>query len=408
MPVYEYKALDNRGKQTKGSLDADSDRAARQKLRSQGIFVTEIHQAAGKIKKESRDISGYFKSDSVSTLDLSIATRQLSTLFTAGLPLVSALHALSDQTENQTLKRIVVAVRENVESGTSFAKSIAAFPKTFPKLYINMVASGEVSGSLDTVLVNLADYLEAQLELKRKITGALMYPILMLVICALVISALLVFVVPKIVEIFDKQGAVLPLPTQIVLAFSQSLTDYWYILILAIIFIIVGFKWYYKQPHGRARIDRFLLRAPLFGNIYTKICCARVLQTLGALLNGGVKLLEGLNIAKNIVGNVHVTAALESAQEGIREGRSLARELNKSGIFPPMVYHMVGVGEKSGELEQMLLRAGKAYETEVSNTLNSVTRLIEPLMMIGVGGVVLFIVVSVLMPMADLIDVVAK
>ena len=408
MPVYEYKALDNRGKETKGSIDADSDRVARQRLRTQGIFVTEIQVSSAKAKKESRDVSKYFQSDRVSTLELAIATRQLATLFNAGLPLVSALHALADQTESQTLKRTFVTIRETVESGTSFAKSLGAFPKIFPKLYINMVASGEASGSLETVLVNLADYLEAQLELKRKITGALMYPILMLIICALVISALLVFVVPKITEIFSKQGATLPLPTQIVLALSQSLTDYWPLVIVFFAALFFGFKWYYKQPKGRAKIDRLLLKAPLVGNIYTKICCARVLQTLGALLNGGVKLLEGISIAKNIISNVHVVSALESAQDGIREGKSLAKELHKSGIFPPMVYHMVAVGEKSGELEQMLQRAGKAYEIEVSNTLSSFTRLIEPLMMVIVGGVVLFIVVSVLMPMADLIDVVAK
>ena len=408
MPVYEYQALDNRGKKTSGTIDSESDRAARQKLRSQGVFVTQISEASVKAKKESRDVRAYFQSDKVSTQDLAIATRQLATLINAGLPLVNALQALADQTDTTSLKRIFVSIRENVEGGTSFARALGAFPKTFPKLYINMVASGEASGMLDTVLKNLAEYLESQLELQRKITGALLYPALMLIICGLVITALLVFVVPKIVEIFNKQGAVLPLPTQIVIGISNTMTSYWYLILLALVLIFLGIKWYHRQASGRAKIDRWLLNAPLFGTIYTKICCARVLQTLGALLNGGVRLLEGLTIAKNIVSNTHVVAALESAQEGVREGRSLARELSKSQIFPPMVYHMVAVGEKSGELEQMLLRAGKAYEIEVNTTLTSLTRLIEPLMMIGVGGVVLFIVVSVLMPMADLIDVVAK
>jgi general secretion pathway protein F len=344
----------------------------------------------------------------VKTQDLAIATRQLATLVNAGLPLVNALQALADQTEVANLKRIIVSIREAVEGGTSFARALGAFPQAFPKLYINMVASGEASGMLDTVLKNLAEYLESQLELQRKITGSLLYPALMLVICALVISALLIFVVPKIVEIFNKQGAVLPLPTQIVIAISKMMTSYWYLIIVGVIAIFFGVRYYYRQPKGRSKIDLWLLRAPVFGSIYTKICCARVLQTLGALLNGGVRLLEGLTIAKNIVSNTHVVAALESAQDGVREGRSLARELSRSQIFPPMVYHMVAVGEKSGELEQMLLRAGKAYETEVNTTLSSLTRLIEPLMMIGVGGVVLFIVISVLMPMADLIEVVGK
>lgn len=408
MPVYEYQALDARGKKATGTIDCDSERVARQKLRTQSLFVTQIHEASVKIKKETRDVRAYFQSEKVKTQDLAVATRQLATLVSAGLPLVNALQALADQTEGATLKRIFVSIRENVEGGTSFARALGTFPKTFPKLYINMVASGEASGMLDAVLANLAEYLEAQLELQRKVTGALLYPALMLIICALVITALLVFVVPKIVEIFNKNGAVLPLPTQIVIGISNLLTEYWFLLLFLIVVGAYGIRWYYRQPKGRSKIDRWLLTAPMIGNIYTKICCARVLQTLGALLNGGVRLLEGLSIAKNIVSNTHVVAALESAQDGVREGRSLARELSKGQIFPPMVYHMVAVGEKSGELEQMLLRAGKAYEIEVSNTLSSLTRLIEPLMMIGVGGVVLFIVVSVLMPMADLIDVVAK
>jgi len=408
MPSYEYKALDARGKQTRGTIDAENVRAARQKLRSQGVFPTEIKEESGNQPSAAGDIKKYFRSNRVSIKDLSLATRQLATLVAAGLPLVNALQALSDQTENLVLKRILVEVREKVEEGSALAKALANFPKAFPHLYVNMVASGEASGTLDTVLENLADYLESQLELRRRVWGALTYPILMLCICTLVIVALLSFVVPRIVDIFQKQNAILPLPTRIMLGLSQAVTGYWYLAVLAAAAGVILARWYYRQTEGRSRVDRFLLKAPLYGPLYVKITTARVARTLGALLSSGVGLLTGLEITKNIVSNVHVIKALEEAHDGVREGRSLAKEFSKSGIFPPMVWHMIAIGEKSGELEGMLSKAGKAYESEVNTTLAALTRLIEPLMMIGVGAVVLCIVISVLMPMADLINVVQQ
>ena len=408
MPVFEYIAINAQGKQTKGSIDAENVRVARQKLRTQGVFPTDVRESMAASGPSSRDVKKFFQSDRVSIKDLAIATRQLATLCTAGLPLVSALQALADQTESVVLKRIVIDIREKVEEGSALAKAMGQFPKTFPRLYVNMVASGEASGTLDTVLENLADYLEAQMELRRKVSSALIYPIMMLAICTLVVAALLIFVVPRIVEIFQKQGAVLPLPTRIMIGLSHFVTNYWYIVVIFIAAAAYLMRWYYKQENGRARIDRLLLKLPVYGPIFIKVSTARVARTLGALLSSGVGLLSGLEITRNIVSNVHIVKALEDAREGVREGRSLAKELSKSAIFPPMIWHMVAVGEKSGELETMLQKAGKAYENEVNATLSGLTRLIEPLMMIGVGGVVLCIVISVLLPMVDLIEVVQK
>lgn len=408
MPIYEYKALEPSGKERKGTLDADSLRAARQKLRSQSLFPTELKEGAEVEKSKSRDVKQYFRSDRVSIKDLAVATRQLATLVGAGLPLVSALQALADQTESYTLKRVIIDVREKVEQGTSLAKAMGAYPKTFPALYVNMVASGEASGTLDTVLENLAEYLEAQLELKRKIFSALMYPILMLCICTLVVLGLFMYVVPRIVEIFKKQGAQLPLPTRIMIGVSDFLINYWYLAGLAIVAAIALFRWYYKQPAGRSTVDRLYLRLPIYGPLYTKISTARISRTLGTLLGSGVGLLTGIEITRNIVANVHMVKALEDARDGVREGRSLARELGRSGLFPTMLGHMIAVGEASGELENMLDKAGRAYESEVNATLSGLTSLLEPLMMIFVGGIVLCIVISVLLPMADLITVVQK
>ena len=404
MPVFEYVALNTAGKKVKGTLEADSIRTARQRLRSQNIFPTDIKEGAEASKHKSQDVKRYLRSDRVRLKDLTLATRLLATLSNAGLPLVSALLALSDQLQHQGLKRIVVDIKERVEQGSSLAKALAAYPKVFPRLYVNMVTSGEASGTLDTVLDNLADYYEAQLELRRKVSSALMYPVLMFTFCILVVLLLLAFVVPGIVEIFIKQKLELPLPTKIVIAFSDFILSYWWVLGLAVMFAILGARRYYESPNGRERIDRIILRLPIFGSIYTKVATARVASTLGTLLNGGVELLGAMDIVKNIVGNVHMRRALEEARDGIREGRNLNKELAKSGYFPPLLCQMIAIGEKSGKLESMLSKAGKNFTTETNAAIAGMTTLLEPLMIVLLGVMVLIIVISVLLPATELMN----
>jgi general secretion pathway protein F len=408
MPLFEYVAIDAAGKQTKGTVDAENVRSARQRLRAQKLFPTEVREGAVESAAKTKDVVRYIRTPQVSLKDLSVATRQLATLVAAGLPLVSSLLALADQTENNTLKRILIQVKEEVEEGSTFAKSLGKYPKVFPNLYINMVASGEASGTLDTVLSNVADYLEGQVELRRKIWSALTYPILMLFMCGAVVVGLLVFVIPRIVEIFVKQGAVLPLPTRMVIGLSDFLIAYWYLIALAGVGTSVGIREYYRKESGRDRIDKILLKTPLYGPLFIKISTARVSKTLSALLSSGVGLLGAIDITKNITTNVHMRRALDDARTGVQEGKSLARELTKSGAFPVMLSHMIAIGEKSGALEGMLDKAGKAYENEVNATLGRLTSLLEPLMMVFVGGIVLVIVVSVLLPMADLITIIQK
>ncbi len=405
MPIYEYAALNASGKKIKGVVDADTLRAARQKLRVQNIFPTEIKESIKAAKDNKQNVSNIF-GDRVSLKDLTIATRLLATLSNAGLPLVGALSSLSEQIEHPSLKRIIVDIKERVEQGSSLAKALAIYPKVFPRLYVNMVTSGEASGTLDTILDNLAEYYEAQMELKRKISGALFYPILMFGFCVLIVIGLVTFVVPNIVEIFVKQKITLPLPTQIVIAVSNAITGYWWAILLTIFLAIVTTKYYYGQPKGRAWFDHRLLKAPLFGDIYRKIATARVASTLGTLLNGGVELLTALDIVKNIVGNTHMKKALEDARDGVREGRNLGKELSKSGYFPNLLSQMVSIGEKSGKLESMLSKAGKAFTSEVNASIAGLTSLIEPLMMIVLGGIVFAIVISILMPMMQLMQAV--
>lgn len=408
MPFYQYTAINQSGKTTKGSLEAESVRAARQKLRNQGVFPSEVREVAASKRGISGDIFQNWRSERASLKDLAIMTRQLATLISAGLPLVDALYSLAGQTGSIGLKKIVTDVREKVEQGSSLNKSLAGYPKAFPRLYVNMVASGEETGSLDTVLENLAEYLEAQLELKRKVVSALLYPVLMLAFCVLVVVALLVFVVPNIVEIFEKEGTILPLPTRILIATSAFIANFWWLISILIILIVMALGSFYRSPSGKRRIDGLILKLPLYGAIYIKVTTARVARTLGTLMKGGVGLLAALEIVKNIVNNSLVAESLAEAKEGVREGRSLANELKKGGYFPPLLYQMVAVGEKSGHLEEMLSRAGKAYENEVNATLSGLTSLLTPVMTIFLGLIVLFIVVAALMPMMDMIDLVQR
>lgn len=404
MPVYEYSALNTHGKTVKGTVDAENPRAARSRLRSQGIYATDIREGIeAASESRTRDIRRYFRIERISGAERAVATRQLATLVAAGLPLVGALHALSEQTDSPAFKRVLVKVREDVEEGSSLARALGNFPRVFSRLYVNLVASGEASGKLDTVLENLADYQEAQMELRRRIGAALAYPILMLLVCLAVIAGLLVYVVPRIVEIFQKQNLVLPLPTRLVLGASHIIVNYWYLLAALLILIAYAVVTAYRRPAGRDYIDRQLLRLPVFGRLYLKIGVARVTRTLSTLLSSGVDLLTGLDISKNIATNVHLVRALEGARDGVREGHALATELGRSGVFPNLLCHMIAVGEKSGELENMLTRASRAYENEVNAALSGLTALLEPLLTIMVGAVVLGIVVSVLLPMAEMI-----
>lgn len=407
MPVFEYQAIAGRGGTVKGTIDADNARVARHKLRQKGIFPTAIIEA-GEEKKPKLDLSRYLKFESVSHESVAVATRQLSTLVGAGIPLVGALQALTEQTDSPPLRKSFVNIREQVEQGATFAKALTEYPKIFPKLFVNMVTSGEASGTLDKVLEYLAEHMERQLELRRKIGSALFYPILMLCFSVLVLIGLLALVVPSVIKIFQDQGATLPLPTQIVLFISNAFTSFWWAIIGALIGSYLGFKSYYRSTRGREKIDLIIAKSPIIGSMYSKVVSARVAGTLSTLLAGGVGLLQALDIVKSLVGNVHFVKTLEAARDGVKEGRQLGKELQRGGFFPTMLTRMVTIGEASGRLEPMLAKAGKAYENEVNASLAGLTSLIEPVMMIGLGGMVFGIVLAILLPMVDLVNLVQK
>lgn len=403
MPVFEYKALSKSGRQLKGVIDADSERSARVKLKSQGIFPTTMLEGGAKeAAKDAQTSVLDLRNRRINATQLGLATRQLATLVAAGMPLVEALKALGDQIDHARLKRVIAEVGDRVNEGSTMADAMREFPKVFPRLYVNMIASGEVTGSLDIVLERLADLLEAQAALRRKILSALTYPILMLCLCFGVIVLLLAYVVPEITKIFKDQGQTLPLPTQIVISLSDFMKSYWWLVIASVLFVIVAIERYAHTPAGRKRIDRLRLKLPVFGPMALKVATSRFSRNLGTLLSSGVEVLTALGIVKNIIGNVILEEVVDDAIIGVREGRSLASELGKAHRYPRMLIHMIAIGEQTGQLEQMLLRAANNYESEVNSTVSALTSILEPLLIIFLAAVVGCILASVMLPMLEM------
>jgi general secretion pathway protein F len=400
MAVYAYKGIDRTGKAKKGVVDADSDRAARQKLKSDGIFPSYLKETTvgGTSNTDEKGAS----QKRVSTNQLAIATRQLATLVAAGMPLVDALRALADQIDNTRFRAVISEVTDRVNEGSTLANAMREYPRVFPKIFVNMVASGEATGGLDVVLERLADLLETQAALQRKVLSALAYPVLMLLLCTAVIIILLTFVVPEITKVFESQKAILPLPTRIVIFISQFLASYWWVFLLMAIGGVIGFRSYGKTTKGRWNLDALKLKLPLVGSISLKICSSRFARNLGTLLESGVELLTALSIVKNIVGNVVLEKIVEDSSEGVREGKSLAQELKRGGKFPKLLVHMCGVGEQSGQLDAMLLRAATAFESEVDSVISSLTSILEPVLIVVLAGIVGCILASVMLPMLEM------
>lgn len=405
MPVFEYAGIDKDRKNTKGIIEAENDKAARVKLRRMGVYPRSLN-LEGQNKKVSlkSDVDFSRFTQRIKTQDVALMTRQLATLVGAGIPLVDALTALLDQTENPKLKKILSQVREKVTEGTKFSDAMRAHPKIFTDVYVNMVNAGENSGALDMVLNRLADFTEAQARLKSKIIGAMMYPMIMSIVGVGLIIMLMVGVIPKITSIFEDVQATLPLPTRILMGVSEGLTKGWVIATLLLFFglLFYGVKRWHKTEKGRLFFDKMALKMPLFGKLFRMVAIARFSRTLGTLLSSGVPLLVALGIVRNIVTNVVIRRVIEETAKNVQEGASVAEPLRRSGEFPPLVTHMIAIGEKTGALEKMLERIGDTYDTQVDNVVSTLTTLLEPLMILVMAGVVAFIVMSVLMPILQL------
>jgi general secretion pathway protein F len=401
MAVYEYHGYDNTGKAKKGIIDADSPRLARQKLRKHGIFPKMITEESAAVKKSEqvRGASSFSLNRKVKRNETAMMTRQLGTLLNAGITLVESLTALIEQTENVYFKSVLTQARETINEGGSLADSLRPFPRIFSNLYVNMVAAGESSGTLDIVLYRLADYLEDMGKLRNKIWASLAYPLVIFIMGTLIMSFMVVFVVPKISGMFEDMGQVLPLPTIILISFSEWVKDWWWLIGFVLVGITVGLKRYFSNPKGRMVYHRILLRSPLVGRITRMMAVSRFTKTLSTLLNAGVPLLKSLKIVENIINNEVLKAAVVNCQERVSEGESLAGPLKQSGVFPPVVIHMIAVGEKSGALEEMLLKVSESYDNEVESILSAVTSLLGPIFIVFIGMIILFIALSILLPL---------
>lgn len=399
MPVYEYQGFNAKGKKVKGIIDAPTLRGARAKLRAMEIFPTELREGVPKRVTEE-PLRGIFQR--ISPQEVALLTRQLATLLESGTPLVPSLDAVLEQTENHALKRIIAQVREEIKEGRSLAEALKRHRKVFPPLYVNMIRAGEEGGALERVLARLADLTESQISLRNRIKAALAYPIFMTVIGAGVLIFLLTFVIPTVTQVFTEMGRALPLPTRVLLSACGMMRRYWWEGILALLLLGWIARRYLRTPRGGLWWDRVKLKLPLVGGIVLRGAIARFARTLGTLLQGGLPILEALDITKAVVNNRLMAQAIEDTKEEVREGGSLAQPLKRSGLFPPIVTHMIATGEASGELEGMLLKIAQAYETEVETKVSGLTAILEPVIILIMGLVVGFIVISILLPIFEM------
>ena len=407
MAVFEYKGFDGGGKAIAGVIDADAARNARSKLRSQGLFPTEIYEqqaGAGATKGEGLGVQVDFSKylERISVQDISTMTQQLSTLVGANIPMVEALTAMIDQVEKPKLRIILADVRDKVKEGSTLADAMKPHGDVFDDLYVNMVRAGEASGALETVLERLAEHTEATVRLRGKLIAAMIYPVLMSLVGVAIVMGLFVFIIPKIRRVFESFDAELPWITEFLLGLSDFMVSFWWLLGLIGAGAAFFFRRWKKTEAGARSFDAIILRMPVFGRINRTVAVARFCRTLATLMNSGVPILNAMRITSTVVQNHVLADAIDEAARNVTEGQSLAAPLKASGQFPPLVTHMIAIGERTGELEGMLGKVADAYEAEVETSVETLTSLLEPILILVMGGVVAFVALAILLPMLNL------
>lgn len=414
MPMYAYKGLAQNGKNVNGVRDAESPKLLRQLLRKDGVLVTsfELSKGGKAAKAENAkkgglsrdvDLGGVF--GGVKKTEIAVFTRQIATLLKSGIPLAESLGVLVEQMDNPRFKAQLSEVRTQVNEGSSLGDALAKYPRLFDELFVSMVRSGEIAGNLDEVLTRLADFLEATQKLKSRVQGAMIYPIIMVIVAVGIITLLMIKVIPEITKTLQQQGKDLGWNTQLLIDVSKFIGKYWAFLLVGIIAVIAGFVSWKGSASGKPIWHRFVLKLWVVGPLARVINVARFSRTLGTMLASGVPMLRALDAAKMTMGNVILQKVVEDAKKAVTEGESLAVSLKRSGQFPPTMVHMTAVGEKAGQLEQMLERISGAYEAEVETKLTRFIGLLEPLMLLGMAVAVAFIVISILQPIMDMSQV---
>jgi general secretion pathway protein F len=410
MPIYQYSALTPAGKQKKGIIDADTARDARAKLRRDNFHVTDMKEVGDKGERTkggpkrpllSLEIRIPQLQKRVKTRDLATFTRQFSTLLKSGIQLADALGALVEQSTDRDMERVMRNVKEDITSGANLAEALAKHPRYFSDLYVNMVRAGEASGNLDTVLTRIADYLQKQASLRGKVSAALTYPCVMVVVGTAVVIFLMSYVVPRITEILKGRNTPLPLPTEILMTISGFFANFWWVLLIGVVAAVFLIKGVVATEAGRLKFDTLLLRLPVFGPLFSKQAISRFAMTFSTLLRSGLPALDSLKIVSLVVNNAKLTQVINDIHGRIIEGADIATPIKKSKVFPPMIGYMVAVGEQSGQLEDVLDRISESYEEEMDLSIQRLTSLIEPVIIICLAAIVGFIIAAVLLPLMD-------
>jgi general secretion pathway protein F len=408
MPVYEYKAIARAtGKNSRGVIDAESAAQARQKLRDQDLYPTSLAEAAAGAQARGRGAKGGEAATKasrgrVAPRDVALMTRQLAVLLRAGMPLVEALAAMLEQIEKPALQSALYDIREKVNGGGQLGDAMAAHPRIFSNLYTNMVRAGEVSGSLEQVLVRLADLQEHQSKLRSQVYASLAYPVFMGIFAFGVVIFLMMVIVPRITMIFKKQEMELPQLTEVMISVSAFVGSYWWLVALIVFGLFTAWRTWVGRPEGKRRWDRWKLRFPLYGKLHQKLVCARFCRTLGTMLQSGLTMLPALDVVSKVLDNAHVQNQMEDVKAGVRRGRDLAVPLKETGLFPPMMIHMIELGQRSGEIEDMLIKVSDTYDEDVRLTIDALVGLMEPIIIIIMGLFVGVLVLSILLPIINM------
>ncbi len=402
MPEYLYKATTVAGETVEGSMEGRDEGAVLQSLHQLGyipIRIATAHEKASGFRFSS------FLPKRVGVKNLLTFTQELSTLISAGLPIDRSLDILGTLTENEGLREAVKDLLKRIEGGSSLAEALGYYPRIFPKLYVNMVKAGESGGFLETILSRLGQYLQSTKEIKDQIVSVMIYPVILALVSGLSITILVTFVIPRFAKVFSDMGQAIPLPTQIVLTFSQLVKGYWWAGIGAIVLIYYGLKTYQKDEERKWKWDQFKLRWGPVGDLIKKIEVARFARTLGTLLQSGVSILPALTLVKEISQNEAISRSIVHIHDRLREGKAMSKSLEETGVFPPLSIHMIGVGEETGKLDEMLVKVAETYEENVRTAVKRVVSLIEPLILLVMGGVVGFIVLSILLAITSITEV---
>lgn len=399
MSTFAYVGRDGAGQVVTGAIDGDTEVAAISRLQEMGYLITSLKRRATQPKVE--DLLMRFQG--VKLKDLTVFTRQLATMINAGLTIIASLAILQAQSTSQRLREILGKVRGEVEGGLPLSDSLGSHPEAFNQLYVNMVRAGETGGALDDVLGRLSTFLEKELALRQKVKSAMVYPILIASAAGGIVGFIVFFILPKFVNVFQDLGVPLPAPTRFLIWFTVTSRQYWYVYLLVFVVAVYGFRYYVGTPNGRVWFDGFKLRMPLFGPVNRNVVMARFCRTLGTLIHSGVPILHALEVVSKATSNVVLIKALDAVRTSIREGETISGPLQASGIFPPMVVQMVAVGERTGALDSMLAKVADFYDTEVEYAVAALTSVLEPMLIMVMGGIVGFIVISFYLPLFTLV-----